>query len=242
MTPRKDWLSLFGERYEILNKKGIYFIVNKINNKVYIGKTTNLEKRFREHERKLNANRHHNKYLQHSWNKYKGDNFEFVIFINNIEQESTLSMLEVMLIEIFKTNNKEFGYNLTNGGDGVHGYKHSSQTLEKMKRNHHKLSGRLHPFYGKTHTNEYKRQLSESQKGSGNVMYGKTHSVETKRKISEKMKIENRKRNRGLSQEKLFEINNLLDKGYTQTKISKIVGVPQPTISLIKNKKYMNTK
>lgn len=53
-------------------------------------------------------------------------------------------------------------------------------------------SGHSNPFYGKTHTEEFKNRLSkinsEKFQGSGNPMYGRKQSEETKRKISEARK------------------------------------------------------
>jgi hypothetical protein len=46
--------------------------------------------------------------------------------------------------------------------------------------------GPLNSFYGKKHTKESKRLMSESQKGEKNHFYGKNHSETTKRTIAEK--------------------------------------------------------
>lgn len=48
--------------------------------------------------------------------------------------------------------------------------------------------GPLNSFYGKHHTEEYKRERSEAYKGRGNHFYGKQHTEETKRMISERTK------------------------------------------------------
>jgi len=67
-------------------KSGIYKILNIKNNKVYIGSTTNFNKRKNEHLKRLRKNKHENKYLQRAFNKYKEDNikFELIEEINDI--------------------------------------------------------------------------------------------------------------------------------------------------------------
>ena len=51
-------------------------------------------------------------------------------------------------------------------------------TKKKMSENHTNIKGENHPFYGKQHTEETKKKMSEASKG-------KTKSEEHKRKISE---------------------------------------------------------
>ena len=58
---------------------GIYGIFNLINGKVYVGKASNINSRFRSHKSLLNKGVHYNAYLQHSWNKYGKSNFKFDI-------------------------------------------------------------------------------------------------------------------------------------------------------------------
>ena len=57
---------------------GIYAIVNKTNGHRYIGSASNLDKRQRQHFRNLKNQCHPNDHLQSAWNKFGGDNFEFV--------------------------------------------------------------------------------------------------------------------------------------------------------------------
>jgi len=58
---------------------GVYKITNTINNKFYIGSANNLKRRKSEHFCNLKYNKHCNKKLQYSYNKYGKNNFEFEI-------------------------------------------------------------------------------------------------------------------------------------------------------------------
>lgn len=77
---------------EISNNSGVYKILNKINGKFYIGSSTRLNRRNREHFRLLKSGIHGNSYLQYSYNKYGRENFvyEIIEYCNNdkcIERE-----------------------------------------------------------------------------------------------------------------------------------------------------------
>ena len=70
--------------------KGVYKIINIITNKYYIGSSNNIEDRLKTHFRELKNNRHPNKHLQSSYNKYGKDNFSTSILEecdNIIERE-----------------------------------------------------------------------------------------------------------------------------------------------------------
>jgi len=58
---------------------GIYCIVNRTNNKRYVGSSIDVKNRFRQHRHCLKNNKHCNKHLQASWNKYGESNFSFRI-------------------------------------------------------------------------------------------------------------------------------------------------------------------
>lgn len=55
----------------------IYKIECKANGKVYVGRTCDITRRKREHFRKLKQNKHQNKNMQNSYNKYGEEMFEF---------------------------------------------------------------------------------------------------------------------------------------------------------------------
>lgn len=88
--------------------QGIYYIICKKNNKVYIGSSINIEKRINRHKRELKNNIHKNSHLQKSVIKYGLDNFEFGLLegCNN-----NLLERENYYINYFNSLNSKYGYN-----------------------------------------------------------------------------------------------------------------------------------
>jgi group I intron endonuclease len=75
-------------------KAGIYQILNKINGRVYIGSSKNLEKRLAQHRYELKKGIHHNKFLQNDFNKLGKDfsNVEFSVIENEENFEKRLEL------------------------------------------------------------------------------------------------------------------------------------------------------
>ena len=95
---------------------GIYKITNMINNKCYIGLSTDIYNRWRYHKNHSKYRKKSiNKPLYKAFKKYGIDNFKFEILEEC--EESKLSSLEIYYIEKFKSNDRKYGYNLTKGGD-----------------------------------------------------------------------------------------------------------------------------
>ena len=148
--------------------------------------------------------------------KYGWENFKHEILFKNLSKEEACQK-EIELIAKYKSNNPEFGYNITSGGEGISGYHHteeakkliglSSKNNQYGKGYHHtaeaknKISifakNRIRSYeelYNFTHsrigvslTPEHRQAISNAQKGNKNML-GKHHSQETKDKISKKMK------------------------------------------------------
>ena len=92
----------------------IYKITNKINNKIYIGKTKkSVEQRYKRH---IISSRNPKTYLHYSMNKYGVNNF-CVEIIEEVKIDE-LNNREKHWIEFYKSNNRKNGYNCTAGGDG----------------------------------------------------------------------------------------------------------------------------
>jgi hypothetical protein len=89
---------------------GIYKILNKSNNKVYIGSSIVLNKRKYKHFWMLRKDIHPNIYLQKSYNKNGVEMFEFEII--ELCEENDLIFRENHYINYYRSNEMEFGYNL----------------------------------------------------------------------------------------------------------------------------------
>lgn len=97
-------------------ESGIYCIENLVNGKKYIGQSCNLDWRWYDHKRRLIKQRHDNKHLQASCNKYGIDNFKFDII--EYCDEDKLNEREIYWISYYNTYLGD-GYNQTLGGEGT---------------------------------------------------------------------------------------------------------------------------
>lgn len=95
---------------------GIYKITNLINNKCYIGKSKNIEDRFKYHKDNYKCMREYNKTLYKAFRKYGINNFSFEIIEVLENYTKNCNQREKYWIAFY--NSKENGYNETEGGDG----------------------------------------------------------------------------------------------------------------------------
>ena len=70
-----------------LNCNGVYQIHNKINNKNYVGSTSNLDRRIKNHKQHLAKGCHNNRKLQKDYDTHGLDAFEFIILEKCVEEE-----------------------------------------------------------------------------------------------------------------------------------------------------------
>lgn len=113
---------------------GIYIIRNIKNDKVYIGSAKSILSRLSNHKYQLNRNKHFNKHLQSSYNKYGIENFTF----NILEETDLLNLekLEEFYIKEYKSNNKIFGYNKRIDCKTNLGLKFSEEHIENLRKSH----------------------------------------------------------------------------------------------------------
>lgn len=117
---------------EYKDEVGIYLILNKITNKVYIGQTLDrFVERYWNHKWKLKNQIHDNKHLQRAWNKYGENNFEFRA-IHILNENENIDDLERIYIDKYKKGSGV--YNILNGGQDHtnKGIKMSDETKRKI--------------------------------------------------------------------------------------------------------------
>ncbi len=140
----------------------VYAHINKHNNKVYVGITSrNVNVRWGKNG--YNYNQQH--YFWNAIQKYGWDEFEHEIIAEHLTEQEAKNF-ERVLIEKLKSNSREYGYNLTRGGDGVLGYKHTEETKNLLKELNKKrdLSNFIYSTLGVPLTEEHKRKISEACK------------------------------------------------------------------------------
>lgn len=109
--------------------QAIYCIENLIDNKLYVGSTSNLLSRWWQHKHYLNKNKYGNIYLQRAWNKYGEKNFEFIL-IEKINDKNKLIEREQYWIDELEVVSK--GYNISPVAGSQLGIKRSEETKLKQ--------------------------------------------------------------------------------------------------------------
>lgn len=167
----------------------IYEAQNIQNGKRYFGLTT-LSLKLRMNKHKKNAfcpsSKNKKNYFTLAIRKYGWDNFKWRIvgYTDSIEE---LKEAEKECIWLYNTNNNLYGYNLTIGGEGSKGYKHTNEAKIKIgkssKGNKYCLGHKIPDDV------KEKIRLSCIGKNKGKrYNIGRKHTEESKRKMSEKAK------------------------------------------------------
>ena len=187
----------------------VYCYTNLINNKKYIGQVNrtknDLKQRHRQHIfSSTNENsKDYDTPFHRAIRKYGVDDFKLEVL--SITDNYCVDMIERHFIFVYNTIND--GYNICEGGHNGNCFagKNDEEMNEIKRKIRDKATNRLkdknnHPMYGKHHSEESKRKMSEANKGKctyknhanvsgeNNPMYGKQHSEESKQKISEAKK------------------------------------------------------
>lgn len=111
-------------------------------------------------------------YFYRAINKYGWHNFQHIIVAKGLTEEEA-KWLEIELIREWDTTDRDKGYNITWGGEGKNGWTPCEESRKKISE---ALKGENNPMYGKHHSEESKKKMSEPK------------SEEHKRKISEALK------------------------------------------------------
>lgn len=171
---------------------GIYQIKNLVNNRVYIGQSVNVKKRFGQHISALRSGKERNTHLQRAFNKYGEQSFIFEVLMY-CEQDQ-LTKNENGFIQAASSV-----YNVRPSADSNFGVKRTEETkallsrvfkgrvmsLETRKRMSDSKKKEKNHNFGKPVPDIVKKKISDTLKRNGHPMTGKPRSDDVKRKISE---------------------------------------------------------
>lgn len=183
--------------------RGIYKIINIINNKFYVGSAVDLKRRKTRHFSELRNGKHNNAKLQNSWNKYGEGSFIFVV-VEELDKDADLLAAENAWLK--QHVGKEYCYNL--GIDATApmlgisgelsptwGYKHTEKSLKRIsetstgrKRSEEAIRKTTTHLIGKPKSAETRAKISATLSGEGNYWYGKKrpdHGVKVAKQIRE---------------------------------------------------------
>jgi group I intron endonuclease len=168
--------------------RGIYKIINVVNNKFYVGSAVDLKRRKARHFSELRHGRHNNRHLQAAWIKYGEQAFVFVV-VEELSADADLLAAENVWLK--EHVGKEYCYNI--GVDAVApmlgisgeasptwgyrhtpearaviaaastGRRHAPEDIEKIRRH----------WVGKPKPAAVRAKISATLSGEGNFWYGK---------------------------------------------------------------------
>jgi group I intron endonuclease len=168
--------------------RGIYKIINVINNKFYVGSAVDLKRRKTRHFSELRTGKHNNRHLQAAWVKYGEQAFIFVVVEELPEDADLLAAENIWLKE---HAGKDYCYNigvdatapmLGVGGEAspTWGYKHTPENLQKIGtasrarvQSDEEKAKRRETMRGKPQPAEVRAKISAALSGEGNYWYGK---------------------------------------------------------------------
>lgn len=240
---------------------GIYVLKNKINNKIYVGQSTNISNRIKRHFAAANEQpSSRDQIITKAIRKYEKENFIVETFSYDISELDKMEQKYINQLNSLIPN----GYNLQSGGHFTK--THHDLTKRKMSE---MRQGKNHPMFGKRHSEETKKKISEGNKGkimsleSRQKMYkskmgnksntGRTLTIEHRKNISKSLSGSNHpmfgktrccSKMRGtnnpqskLTEKDVLSIKIMLTEGMAQQAIATMFKVSQKTISNISLKK-----
>jgi len=198
----------------------VYKITNIDSGKAYIGITGDYKSRMRNH---FNANKCC-QYLHRSIKKHGKEKFthEIICYCNSWNM---LCKMEIEFIKLYNTKVTN-GYNLTDGGEGIDGYKMSKEARKKISIALKNPSEETRKKISKVHKN---KMVSKETRKKLSIAH-QNPSKRIRKKMSDVQKI--------FSVDQILEIRKLLKNGLLQKDIAKKFNVHRTTISDIKTGRH----
>ena len=162
------------------------------NGKVYIGITNiGVNRRWRN-----NGEGYKGQFVYKAICKYGWSNVKHEVLFENLTQQEA-EQKEIELIAFYKSNQRDFGYNLANGGNSLG--MHSEESKRKMSKSRKGLLvGDKNPMWHKVVSVETRKKISEANKGKklkletiqkiANKNRGKKRTLESRIKMSNSAK------------------------------------------------------
>lgn len=175
--------STLNDSTDTTNRKiGIYKIVNIVNGHYYVGRSVNLNKRWRVHRNSLRRNIHHNNHLQNAWNKYGESSFEFRIIELLDDLNTSIEIEQRYIDKAFedKKSNINDCYNLSDvafggashpGNQFRKGIPHTIEGRQKISRG---LLGNTNTKGKRISASHREKIITGSPKGKDNSAYNHT--------------------------------------------------------------------
>lgn len=152
-------------------KSGIYKIINLTNNKIYVGSSNKILRRWRTHKSGLRRNCHSNLILQNSYNIHGTNSFNFeIIELCPIEK---LIERENFYINSLKSTTKDGNYNIGMAAENGMLNRHHTEGTKRIisEKRKGKYSEKNSPMYGRPGTRlgipfpeHMKKKFSEERK------------------------------------------------------------------------------
>lgn len=117
----------------------------------YIGQSIDRLTRWKQHKR--NAKKRSDTYFYRALREFGEKNFSFSVILETSEK---LDYYEKLYIKLYHSNDKDFGYNLTEGGQ-LHGWKEFNERVKNGEK--------THPMKNHNWTDEQRKNMSQSRKG-----------------------------------------------------------------------------
>ena len=210
----------------------VYKATNTVNNKVYIGATTRtLNKRRKDHLSRArfsakNARYRTCWYFHEAIQTYGADKFTWEVLCE-VDNTKELYKKEIEYIALYQAFGPG-GYNLSIGGKGNAGYKHSKETVERMRNRRHTEESKQKmrvANLGNKPSEETRQKLREHN-------LGKKATKETRAKMSASLK------GKGTKSILCIELNKVFS---SLTAASKELNVPISHVSQVCNGKRRKT-
>lgn len=181
--------------------RGIYKIINVVNNKFYVGSAVDLKRRKTRHFSELRTGKHKNRHLQAAWVKYGEQAFVFVV-VEELPKDADLLAAENVWLK--EHVGKDYCYNL--GMDATApmagfsgelsptwGYKHTEETKAVIAaaskgrtQDEETIKRKTAHLIGKPKSAEVRAKISATLSGEGNYWHGKKrpdHGVKVSRAV-----------------------------------------------------------